>query len=398
MTCLHLVERGIFVSAWLAAEARKELRTFKQFLNFLRYEMTVANMSGESQAFLDYDILEVNNYLMSGLMDSQVDRWFTGSAPQFNSGELCTSQTPKSLGEALGLAHAALQDPSQTAWQSSVMRIELSDLDRNLDALVQELATRCQQVFEQASPATARFATVSVGGGGAVLTKAKELSPAPENNCLFIHQRVICDDNEPNDSLQYVVALLKSEGQSLLCLSKMPYGHYVKVAGGFEAAIMDCSVDTNNGGGGDLDILDADFFDDEAIVLVYRIKGTQGPIYVGTMNYTMLRYQRLESEEDVSGSSERDMIVDMLQRWKEGHVVSGGVPITKCRRLSACKGESISMAVNGRVGRRVVCVLGKDGVTMEVIDMEGDEVEADEESDMEMVGRDMTMTEGDLGP
>lgn len=319
MTCLHLVERGIFVSAWLAAEAKKELRTFKQFLNFLRYEMTVANMSGESQAFLDYDILEVNNYLMSGLMDSQVDRWFTGSAPQFNSGELCTSQTPKSLGEALGLAHTTLQDPSQTAWQSSVMRIELSELDRNLDALVQELASRCQQVFVQASPATARSATVSVGGG-AVLTKAKELSPAPENNCLFIHQRVICDDNEPNDSLQYVVALLKSEGQSLLCLSKMPYGQYVRVAGGFEAAILECSVNTNNGGGGDLDILNADFFDDEVIVLVYRIKGTQGPIYVGTMNYTMLRYQKLESEEYVSGSSQRDMIVDMLQRWKEGHV------------------------------------------------------------------------------
>ncbi|KAI6031817.1 anaphase-promoting complex, cyclosome, subunit 4-domain-containing protein [Pisolithus microcarpus] len=353
MTCLHLVERGIFVSAWLAAEAKKELRTFKQFLNFLRYEMTVANMSGESQAFLDYDILEVNNYLMSGLMDSQVDRWFTG-----------------------------------------VMRIELSELDRNLDALVQELASRCQQVFVQASPATARSATVSVGGG-AVLTKAKELSPAPENNCLFIHQRVICDDNEPNDSLQYVVALLKSEGQ---VSSKMPYGQYVRVAGGFEAAILECSVNTNNGGGGDLDILNADFFDDEVIVLVYRIKGTQGPIYVGTMNYTMLRYQKLESEEYVSGSSQRDMIVDMLQRWKEGHVVSGGIPITKCRRLSACKGESISMAVNGRVGRRVVCVLGNDGVTMEVIDMEGDEVEADEESEMGMVGRDMTMTEGDLGP
>lgn len=79
-------------------------------------------------------------------------------------------------------------------------------------------------------------------------------------------------------------------------------------------------------------------------------------------------------------------------------LVGGGVPITKCRRLSACKSGSISMAVNGRVGRRVVCVLGGDGVTLEVVDMEADEIEADEESGMEMVGRDMTMTEGDLGP
>jgi len=74
-------------------------------------------MTGETQAFLDFDILEVNGYLMSGLMGSQIDRWFTGSAPQFNPGDLFTSQTPKTLDEALQSAHAALQDASQTAWQ-----------------------------------------------------------------------------------------------------------------------------------------------------------------------------------------------------------------------------------------------------------------------------------------
>lgn len=350
--------------------------------------MTVANMSGESQAFLDYDILEVNNYLMSGFMASQIDRWFTGSAPQFNPGDLCTSQTPKSLDDALELARTAFQDPSQTAWQPNVMRIELSQLDRNLDVLVQELAMRCQQAFAQASPATARSATVPADGA-AVLTKAKELSPTPKNNCLFIRHRVIRDDNEraqPNGNLQYLVALLNPEGQSLLCLSRMPYDQYARVAGSFEVAILECSVDMDGDEGGDLDILDAEFFDDNVIVLVYRIKGRQGPIYVGTMNYTMLRYQRLESEEYVSGPAQKDMIVDMLQRWREGHLMGGGVPITKCRRLSACKSGSISMAVNGRVGRRVVCVLGGDGMRMEVIDMEGDEMEADAASEMEMVG------------
>ncbi|KAI6047625.1 anaphase-promoting complex, cyclosome, subunit 4-domain-containing protein [Pisolithus marmoratus] len=395
ITCLHLVEHGIFVSAWLAAEAKKELRTFKHFLNFIRYEMTVANMSGESQTFLDYDILEVNNYLMSGFMTSQIDRWFTGSAPQFNPGELCTSQTPKSLDEALQLAHTAFQDPSQTAWQPvgislDVTRIEFSQLDRNLDALIQELAIRCQRVFAQASPATARSATVPADGG-AVPTKARELSPTPENNCLFIRQRVVCDDNE-------VSGVFLSAKRVVQLYLAMPYGQYTRMAESFEVAILECSVDTNNDGGGELDMLDGEFFDDEVIVLVYRIKGTQGPIYVGTMNYTMLRYQRLESEGYVNGPAQKDMIVDMLQRWKEGHLMGGGVPITKCRRLSACKSGPISMALNGRVGRRVVCVLGGDGVTMEVIDMEGDEMEADEESEMEMVSRDMIVTEGDLGP
>lgn len=80
-------------------------------------ETAAANMTGETQAFLDFDILEVNGYLMSGLMGSQIDRWFTGPALQFNPGDLFTSQTPKTLEEALQLGHAALRDPSQTAWQ-----------------------------------------------------------------------------------------------------------------------------------------------------------------------------------------------------------------------------------------------------------------------------------------
>lgn len=61
------------------------------------------------------------------------------------------------------------------------------------------------------------------------------------------------------------------------------------------------------------------------------------------------------------------------------------IPITKCRRLSGWKSGSVSLAVNGRVGRRVVCVLDDDGTTMEVLDMEGEEQEGDEEAEMEVV-------------
>lgn len=64
-------------------------------------------------------------------------------------------------------------------------------------------------------------------------------------------------------------------------------------------------------------------------------------------------------------------------------LMCGRVPITKCRRLAACRGGSVSLAVNGRAGRRVVCVLDGDGTTMEVLDIEGD---ADDESETEMVG------------
>jgi len=47
----------------------------------------------------------------------------------------------------------------------------------------------------------------------------------------------------------------------------------------------------------------------------------------------------------------------------------------------------VFLAVNGRVGRRVVCVLDGDGTTMEILDMEGDEdMEAENESEMDFGG------------
>lgn len=135
-----MIERGIFVASWLAAEARRELGAFKQFLSFIRHglchiftrfpvgllseiclETIVANPSAESHTNPDHDILEVNGYLISGLMTSKIDEWFTGSLPQFNPGDLSYFRPPRSsdkaLDEVVQLARAALQDPSQTSWQ-----------------------------------------------------------------------------------------------------------------------------------------------------------------------------------------------------------------------------------------------------------------------------------------
>ena len=39
----------------------------------------------------------------------------------------------------------------------------------------------------------------------------------------------------------------------------------------------------------------------------------------------------------------------------------------------------MSLAVNGRAGRRVACVLGEEGLALEVFDMEGEEDEGDED-------------------
>jgi anaphase-promoting complex subunit 4 len=54
--------------------------------------------------------------------------------------------------------------------------------------------------------------------------------------------------------------------------------------------------------------------------------------------------------------------------------------IKRYRRLSAVEGGDISLAVNGRAGRRTVCVLDKKGSTFESLDMEADHDETMNES------------------
>ncbi|KAG6381189.1 anaphase-promoting complex, cyclosome, subunit 4-domain-containing protein [Boletus reticuloceps] len=214
-SCLRMIERGIFISSWLAAEARRELGAFKQFLSFIRHETIVANPSTESHTNPDHDILEVNGYLISGLMASKIDEWFTGSLPQFNPGDLSYFRPPQSPGKALNevleLARAALQDPSQTSWQPKVRSNDFSDLDKNLDALVQEIASRCQRIFAEASQAAARSATMSVDGGA---TPPQPNLALTEGACHFVRQRVVGNQNEPDHHLQYLAVHVSSEGQT----------------------------------------------------------------------------------------------------------------------------------------------------------------------------------------
>ena len=61
--------------------------------------------------------------------------------------------------------------------------------------------------------------------------------------------------------------------------------------------------------------------------------------------------------------------------------------MTGSRELVGCQEGRVTLAVNGRVGRRVACVLDAAGQGLEVLDMEGDEEEEeDEEDEMETAG------------
>ena len=59
------------------------------------------------------------------------------------------------------------------------------------------------------------------------------------------------------------------------------------------------------------------------------------------------------------------------------------MPIRRSYVLAGCISGEVSLALNGRIGRRVACVLdGKDGV-LEILDIEGetDDEEWDEDED-----------------
>lgn len=75
---------------------------------------------------------------------------------------------------------------------------DFSDLDKNLHALVQEIASRCQRIFAEASQAAARSATVSVDGGAIPPQTSSVLT---EGACHFVRQRVVSNQNEVNSML-----------------------------------------------------------------------------------------------------------------------------------------------------------------------------------------------------
>lgn len=46
--------------------------------------------------------------------------------------------------------------------------------------------------------------------------------------------------------------------------------------------------------------------------------------------------------------------------------------IKQSRPLAGCKDGAVSLALNGRAGRRVACVLDNRGLELEIIDMEAE--------------------------
>lgn len=148
---LALTGRAILLCSWLAQTARSELGHFKEFIVFLRFgalhllslvpflETSVqtslaiqslnAASPNDSQTHipLSHDILQVNKYLMSGLVVSSLDKWFMGPLPEFEmsgmadfedlGGARASVGGSAALKAALQAAKAVLDDPSKLGWR-----------------------------------------------------------------------------------------------------------------------------------------------------------------------------------------------------------------------------------------------------------------------------------------
>ena len=62
-------------------------------------------------------------------------------------------------------------------------------------------------------------------------------------------------------------------------------------------------------------------------------------------------------------------------------ISSVALRVMESRTLIGCREGRVALAVNGRVGRRVACVLGEREATLEIMDVEPSDEETEEMDD-----------------
>ncbi|KAJ7181678.1 anaphase-promoting complex, cyclosome, subunit 4-domain-containing protein [Mycena crocata] len=351
-TCIDLTGRAIFIASWLAAVARRELSRFKEFIIWLRAETLAANSPNEMHSHLRHDTLEVNNYFMSGLVVSSIDKWFMGPVPQFNARELGIVNNSPNLYITIEHTRAAVD---QTKWQVTTTQNELKHLDRNLDALVQELALRCQRVFDGAAGATSRSALVSARRDS--MGQATQARPTPQSNApIAIRERINLAENEQEEFAQYLAMHIPAApNRTFLCLARVRFGGKTsQLPLSVGIALLDglLPAEQEDAGPVHLEILDAEFFDESCVVIVYRIRNQPGGAFIATVGYSELEYQELGPAEYVRTPSREDLMQRAMELWEQGQLASIPMPIKGRRELAYGGSGPVSMALNGRVGRR----------------------------------------------
>ncbi|KAI0051696.1 hypothetical protein FA95DRAFT_1534014 [Auriscalpium vulgare] len=370
LDCLRMTSQAITVADWLSSTARRELARFKEFMKWLRYEIGNGNPTIDPHSLMTprHDILEVNSYLISGLANNPIDEWFTKGPPTFSPQDLGVPTEKQSLTSVMERARRALQDPARMSLQHRVGTKDLSGLDKNLEALVQNLATRCQAIFFRACSATARSSKWTFD------PERQRRMPESALDLEFIirerrAEKVDQASRHPSCRERTLKKGSTTQGVAV-CLFRIHCNHEARDTLDVEVAILDCQ----SAEGTDsvpLELLDVEFFDEESLVMVSRTRESEGPTAISTVAYADLGYEKLAAGETLGELSREGLVVEALRRWKTGQVPSSRMPIKRSRRLAACGDGAAWVAVNGRAGRRVACVLGAAGV-LEVVDLEGD--------------------------
>ncbi|KAG5722502.1 ATP-dependent RNA helicase DRS1 [Termitomyces sp. T112] len=373
-TCLEITMQMILLSAWLAATARQELFRFRAFLHWLRFETSVANPSSDNPPQPRHDILEVNNYLVSGLATSTIDRWFTGPAPQFSLIDI-SRESDKSIVDVIDQARTVARgNHASSGFQSVFPQDDAKFTNRNLNTLVNELASRCKCIFDRAASAATRSAAVHATSAADLTSRTRltdYLTPPP------MRERTI-NVNE-GDLCQFLMLSVQTEQTNCLCLSRLYYRKEALESPSeigialFEPFILMGDEETSMG----LDLLEADFLDDDYVVIVYRNRGENKSTHIAMFNYSGLRYQLVQTMQHVNLVVREELMLETVEQWKQGHLSKTRKQIERSRALKGGKTGHVSLALNGRLGRRVACVLDSKG-TLESFDMEGDEDEETE--------------------
>lgn len=103
------------------------------------------NAAENQQPRPTHDILEVNDYLTSGLVVSPLDKWFMGPAPRFAPESLAVQTT--TVGAALRKARAALNRWDQTVHEVSALPRDLRVWGRKANRIITSPPAACSRVL-----------------------------------------------------------------------------------------------------------------------------------------------------------------------------------------------------------------------------------------------------------
>lgn len=183
----------------------------------------------------------------------------------------------------------------------------MSDLDRNLDGLIWELGEACHRIFRDAAGATSRSAVVSSVGaerqveeearGGLAFRERTVLNKVDfllwSNNCI--------DDIQDGEWVQHVIVFEENKNKKEWTRGSDQVGNAgilvgrIKVAGELRAeigvAVLECEIPEEEEG--EIKILNAEFFDDESVVIVYELGGESKPGFCCLLDLRLMMANRI---------------------------------------------------------------------------------------------------------